>query len=322
MSQQCIKPSLPEAFDTRSGSDTDKFIQALCKVIGSANEELQDVLADRFVVTADGAGLNRLGEGYGIERPPNLSDAGYQVLIQTKLPAKRGTLQAIRSVFEAAYGSKLKSIEDKQLNPSIEGFFICITVEDFSFGRAGFCDVQQVPDGESVAGINSVWSAQEGPTLANSAQALEQGRFNDYYWHPVDTWTMRITNCVKLAGTFIVYKPCEENLVTIYPCYPPLTVMTPVILHRAQIAQKTLIGDTQEGDLLLTLPDTAEMGEGDTGCDFFFVRDGPSNLDITPNAGQSLLGGGGSPLQLTSDRESVTLRYFHNSGSPIWQVIF
>lgn len=321
MTNHYIKPSLPEVFDTRPGSDTDKLIQALCKVIEQAGTELQDVLDDRFVVTADGAGLDRLGEGYGIERPPNLTESGYRVLIQTKLPSRRGTLQAIRSVFEAAYGSKLKTIEDRQINASIDGFVICITVDDFSFGRAAFCCIQVVPETRSIVSFCPVWSGHYGPNIANSALSIYQGKYNNYYWAPVDAWTERITNCIKLAGTRINYKSCEENVVTIYPCFPPFTVSEDGILHRAQIAQKTLVGNTTDGSLDLTLPDTGEMGEGDTGRDFYFVRDGADNMTIIPNAGQSIVGWLPVPLILDTNRDSVTLRFFYNSGNPIWQVM-
>lgn len=197
---------LPEVFDTRPGSDTYKLLSAIAKAIDAADVEVQDALDDRFVVSADGAGLNRLGEGYAIPRPPHLTDSQYAILIQTKMPAKRGTLHAIKSVFEAVSGMTVVSIEDRQVNGVIPSWQIWLTVEDFTFGRGAWVGLTTNKDGYPIE------SGLVGPVYADNTQPYYQGLHNDYYWSPVDVFSRRAVDCVRLAGTVVLYKPLLPQL--------------------------------------------------------------------------------------------------------------
>lgn len=316
-----IAQNLPEVLDTRVGSDTDRLLQALCAVLGEAGDDLQDVLDDRFVATADGAGLDRLGIGYAIPKPPHLTDAQYASLIQTKLPARRGTLQAIRSVFEAAYGSTLVSIHDRQTGlqavpiVSVPGWTICIELKDDALGRAAWAGLATNTDSFPVE------SAIAGPAYAVDSDPRHQGLYNDYYWAPIDVFTKEVVDCVRLAGTVIIYKADESEYMALFPCYPEYVIGATGTLSRAEIVGQTVVGQTSIGAVVLTLPLTGEMGEGDDGCDFFFVRDGANNLTVAANTGQTILGWSPTPLVLATDRDSISLRFFWNGGSPIWQVM-
>lgn len=305
---------LPKAYDTREGSDTKKLIDALAKVLGVAKTHLEDALDDRFAATADGEGLDRLGEGYAITKPPHLSDAQYRILIQTKLPARRGTLQAIRAVFEAASGVKVLSIADKQVDPLVPKFEIWITLEDDAHGRAAWTGLRTNTDGWPVE------SGVAGPLYEDDSDPYYQGLFNDYYWGITDVFTQNVVDGVRLAGTRIVYKLDEDSEMVVTPTFPEIEVSTTQVLTRALIIGKTVKGDTSSGVVALTLPPTIEMGIGDDGRDFYFYRSGGNNLTIASNTGQSIVGGD-DPFILTSDGDSLTLRFLWNGGAPKWLVL-
>lgn len=197
-----IKPDiydlLPDIYDATEGSDTVAIFGAIQNSIDGAQEAVDDLKEDQAVETADGFGLDRQGELYGTPRPPGLDDAKYRAVISAISGARRGTLYAIKNVFEAASGLTA-TVEDNQSNPLIPMYEIWITPSaQGSEGRGFYPEYPTNKDGYPVQ------SSLAGEVIAEIG--VTGGLFNDHAWSPVDVWTKKLVDKVKMAGTKIVYK--------------------------------------------------------------------------------------------------------------------
>lgn len=193
--------NLPPAYDKNPQRDLYKILSGLAKGIDDLDTFLQDFRADLTVVNADGQGMDIVAENYGIARPPGMEDGRLGLLVRALLPAKRGTLQAIRNVLQVATGISSVTIEDKQVNAFIPEYHIFITISpgtNPSQGRGFYPEMPAAgtpgfPEESSISGTILDETGYWG------------GQYNDHYWSPVDYWTQQILNEVKLAGTVLVF---------------------------------------------------------------------------------------------------------------------
>jgi len=197
-----IYKHFPDVYDRNSGSDQYKWLSAVAEATVGINDAAQDFLDDLSISSADGAGLNRLGETFDAPRPPGMSDARDSALVSAFVGARRCTVAAIAAVFEAATGITDATVEDKQLNAAIPSYEIWITpgAAGFSqaYGRGFYPEFPTNKDGYPVeSSLAGVIINEEG---------FYGGLFNDHTWDPVDYWTKLYLDKVRPAGTKIIFK--------------------------------------------------------------------------------------------------------------------
>lgn len=218
-----IYANLPQSYDARPSRGLYQLLSGLAAALSSAQTSLDDFIGDLTVVSADGEGLDRAGEGLAVPRIPGLGDAQYAILIRTRAPCARGTIQAIRSVFEAATGLSGVVVRDWHTHSllGIPPYEIWIYVNSDSDLYGSYADAD-TPPAAAKANHNAPWPPQdscylgcppqpaETPPVAQSwnhdAYNLYGGEYNDHWWSPVDVKTQEVIDSVKLAGTIIVYK--------------------------------------------------------------------------------------------------------------------
>lgn len=197
-----MKPALyavlPDIYDETAGSDTFVIFDALQASLDTAQAGLVDFEDDQSIDTSDGDGLDWLGELYNTGRPPGLDDDKYRAVIAAIAGARRGTIYAIKAVFEAVT-SLTATVEDKQTNAAIPPYEIWITPSSTeSFGRGFYpqfiTNKAYYPVESSIAGV------------VFDGEGVDGGLFNDHAWAVVDLWTRDLIERVKMAGTKIVYK--------------------------------------------------------------------------------------------------------------------
>ncbi len=191
---------IPDAFSRRDDSDIYRHLAALATGTEAARLDVVDFREDLTIDTADGDGLNRLGENYDCPRSPGMTDTRYRALLKAFVGAKRGTIPAIQAVYEAATGISV-TVEDTQLNASVPIFEVWITPV------AGFSESYGLGMFPGLAASNyDGWPVESSIVGEMLPVGDESGTYNDHVWAPVDIWTDRIMEKVKLAGTKLVYK--------------------------------------------------------------------------------------------------------------------
>lgn len=195
-----IYENLPEVYDKSQDRDLYKLLSGLAKAIIDGDEAVTDFVHDQSVEFGDGDGLSRLGEGLAISRPTGMPDSLYSILIPIYAGAKRGTIQAIRSVFEAAMGGITGTlVEDRQTNGSIPEYEIWIHVS----GLPAY-EFANYYSGDLV--IQPPFSWEYAYFDAYSPIDTYSGDINAHWWNDVPQEIKDVVNNVKLAGTIIVYK--------------------------------------------------------------------------------------------------------------------
>lgn len=196
-----IYENMPKEYSQDPRDSLYTLITAIGTGLRDNETHLKKFMNDRFVVTASGEGLDIAGENLKVPRIPGMIDSDYQILIPTKAGAARGTIQAIKSVFEAATGFSNVVVQDKHVNPVIPEFEIWIfaSTHSNSYGRAGY------------AGHTTIFGAfPETKCIMDPAVVqtgfYEGGMYNAHWWGPASIWARRCVDSVRLAGTVIVYK--------------------------------------------------------------------------------------------------------------------
>lgn len=210
--------NIPDCYSRDPNRDNYKLLAGLAEALSAGKTAVDDFCEDTIIILADGEGLSIAGENLGVSRPPGMRDPEYAVLIPTVSACSRGTIQAIRSVFEAASGMVDVEVKDKQLDGSIPIFEVWIYVKIWSEGRAAYAGFDtQYPNIEpkpASPAISVGWPVESciagdevlAGGLVFNGTGLYGGEFNDHWWDYADEWTKALVNKVKLAGTVIVYK--------------------------------------------------------------------------------------------------------------------
>lgn len=192
---------LPDCYSRRTDSAIYKKLASLAVGTEQARLDVVDYRDDLTIDTADGVGLNRLGENFDCPRPPGMLDTNYRALLKAFVGAQRGTRAAIRAVYEAATGIDV-TVDDRQTNGAIPVFEVWITP------AAGFTESYGVGMFPGIGAANydgwPVESSIAGETLPVGDQS---GIYNDHVFAPGPSiWIIRIMEKVKLAGTKLVYQ--------------------------------------------------------------------------------------------------------------------
>jgi hypothetical protein len=206
----CVRPdklirNLPDAYDTRTGSNLSKLLCAFGFALRSGEDAVARFVADTSVVAAtdEQGGASRVGANYNVPRPIGITSATrYLLLVRTIAGIRRGTLHAIEQVLRIATGIEGIEAFDKQQQghffPSIPPFEIWISIP-FNGDGAGFhWDYPTNTDGDPVE--SGLWGDVYAPTDEWG------GRWNDHWWGEIDYWTQELVDSVRLAGTIIIYK--------------------------------------------------------------------------------------------------------------------
>lgn len=196
--------NLPDCYDRRSGKGNYQLLAGLAEALGNAEADLDDFKGDIVVATSDGNGLTFAGETLGVPRPPTLSDSQYAILIRTMAPIPRGTINAIKQVFEAATGLSNVVVKDRQTDLSIPRYEVWIYVTADSNGYGAFVE----PDAVVRPNVSAPWPPDSSCVFGTVHDVVNQygGEYNDHWWSDVDYWTRTLIESVKIAGTIIVYK--------------------------------------------------------------------------------------------------------------------
>lgn len=213
--------NLPPCYDEDSGRGTYHLLSGLAVALGNGETALNEFIANLTVSTATGEGLVRLGENYVVPNPSILTEVQFAVLIRTKAPCKRGTIQAIRSVFEAATGLTGITVEDRYIDAAIPHYEIWIYVPSESYGFGSYAEPYVAPAAvkpnyvppwppEDSCYLGTMPDYTTSPVTAGDlvydGYGQAGGEYNDHWWGAIDLVTESIVDSVKLAGTIIVYK--------------------------------------------------------------------------------------------------------------------
>lgn len=197
---------LPDAYDENPTRDLYKLLSALARGVEKGDDSIEDFEKDIVTVTSDGDGLVVMGENLSVSRPPGLPDAQYSILIRTKAPIPRATIDAIKRVFEAATGLSGVSVTDKQTNGSIPSYEIWITLSLANAGSLGRGAYAGLPTNyDRRPRKSAIWGGR-GANAVMDEIGYQGGLNNDHWWSSVDRWTQALVDSVKLAGTIIIYK--------------------------------------------------------------------------------------------------------------------
>lgn len=189
---------LPDAYSRSSDADLYKLLSGLAEGTETARANVLDYREDLHLSKADGPGLDRAGQNYGISRPPGMTDALYQAVCLKMAGMRRGTVAAIKVLLDTATGLSW-TVEDKQLNGSIPaGEVHCSLASGFYplYGRGLYAGIT-ANTGDPVE------SSIAGTILDELGEA--GGTYNDHAGGIVDPWVRAWVEKVKLAGTKIVY---------------------------------------------------------------------------------------------------------------------
>jgi len=204
-----IYENLPDCYDRKEQRDTYKLLSGLATAIAAGDAAVSDFVSDLTVQSADGEGLIRRGEDYAVPRPMVLTEPGYAILIRTKLPCKRGTIQAIRSVFEAATGLTNVVVRDWHTHSvlGIPPYEIWIYVPSQSYLYGAYAEPYTTPAAVKT-GYVAPWPPEDScyASLVYNGYGAAGGEYNDHWWSAVDAVTESIIDSVKLAGTIVIYK--------------------------------------------------------------------------------------------------------------------
>jgi hypothetical protein len=203
--------NLPDCYSRDPSRDSYKFLSGLAQALSAGQQAIEDFCDDTDVELADGTGLDVAGENLAAERPPGLTDPQYLILIQVYAPCKRTTIQAIRSVFEAASLSVSVTVQDKQLNGAIPVFEVWIYVDILSWDVGAYAGMDaQYPNPPLSIGwpVPSCLAGKDSQVngLVYEGTGVYGGKYNDHWWSYADWWTMQYVDKVKLAGTTVIYK--------------------------------------------------------------------------------------------------------------------
>ena len=196
--------NIPECYDRRSTKGNYHLLAGLAAGLSNAETDLTEFKNEITVVNAAEDFLNRAGETLGVPRIPNMSDGQYAILIRTMVPIPRGTINAIKQVFEAATGLTGVTVEDRLINGAIPYYEVWIYVTVDSYGYGAFVE----PDAVVRANTSAPWPPDSSCVFGTVHDAVNAygGEYNDHWWSDVDYWTRSIVDSVKIAGTIIVYK--------------------------------------------------------------------------------------------------------------------
>lgn len=194
---------IPDVYDRDPSSQQHTLMSALQLATDDARSAVSAYFADLSIATASGAGLRYLGENYAIPRPPAMTDARYRSLILAMIGCRRGTIQAIQTVFAAATGLRYLidyEVLDRQMDPVIPPYEIWIRpllgISDM-YGRGCYPPYTTNYDGypveSSIAGVVLNETGWYG------------GLHNDHVSGLRDYWTARLLDSVRMAGTRIIY---------------------------------------------------------------------------------------------------------------------
>lgn len=193
---------LPSCYSRNTSSDLYKLLAAYQKVLDDASTSFTDLKEDTALSTADGVGLDRAGENYGIGRPPGMLDAIYSAVLLKMAGMRRGTVAAIKVVLETATGVTW-TVEDNQINSSVPlGEVWCTVASGFalSYGRGMY---PSLPANWAGTPGDPLESATAGVTL--DEEGVTGGYYNDHAWGELSRWTMELVDKVKAAGIKVVY---------------------------------------------------------------------------------------------------------------------
>jgi len=213
-----IYENLPDCYSRDPSTDLYKVLSGLAVALTAGETAIDDFIDDQNATVADGNGLLILGENLNAPKPPTLPEAQYAIMVPILAGAARGTIQAIRAVFEAATGLSGVLVEDQQTNGVIPNYEIWIWVRGDSQLYAGFAEdyllmplvrpnIQNPWPPEDCCYMGAqgdyLWQAQDWVHDAFDQYGAE---YNDHWWADVDKWTDDIVKSVRLAGTIIIYK--------------------------------------------------------------------------------------------------------------------
>lgn len=201
MPAQRIYENMPKEYSRSDKDDLYPLLTAIGTGLKDNETNLKKFMSDRFVVSALGDGLDIAGENLNVPRIPGMTDTQYKILIPVKAGAARGTIQAIKAVFEAATGFSNVLVQDQHTNPTIPPFEIWIFASSHSnsYGRGGY------------AGQSTIFGAfPETKCIMDPAVVqtgfYEGGMYNSHWWGGASVWIRRCVDSVRLAGTIIIYK--------------------------------------------------------------------------------------------------------------------
>ncbi len=190
---------LPDVYSRDRESDNFKLLAGFAEGLQPLDDGAVDFRDDRFADTATGTGLDRKGGNFSIDRFPGMTDVFYRDCIQGLAGLKRGTLGAIRKMWDITTGLTTATIEDRQTNGAIPFFEVHISVATptNSLGRGAYAGITVNFDGRPLE------SAIAGQPIA--ATGFYGGLFNDHAWSPVDFFTRGLLELVRPIGVKILY---------------------------------------------------------------------------------------------------------------------
>jgi hypothetical protein len=194
---------IPDVYDRDPTSHQYTLMSSIQIATDDARAAVSAYFANLSLDTATGWGLNYLGENYAIPRSPGMTDFRYRALVKAMIGCRRGTIQAIQSVFAAATGLIYLTdfdVTDRQMNPAIPPFEIWIRPLLGLFGMYGRGCYPEFPthyDGYPVE------SSIAGVVLDDTG--WYGGLHNDHVDGIRDFWTARLLDSVRMAGTRIIY---------------------------------------------------------------------------------------------------------------------
>jgi hypothetical protein len=221
---------LPSVYDDR---DRDGENTTLLEPVANQLDELREVQErfrkGRFVEDENGTHLDVVGENYGVGRPPGMNNQFYASLIRAMNSCRRTTLEAIKSIVEAASGMTGVVVDDMVTDPSLPAFHIRVRLpatQSGSEGRGFYLGLPADTDGFPVP------SATMGPVMEEAGEA--GGLFNDHFWSVLDVWTEELIDRVRLHGTKLWFE------------YAPIPI-TPMAYWRLKEEAGTTAEDSAEG---------------------------------------------------------------------------
>lgn len=188
---------LSPAYDDRdrNGENT-TLLEPVANQLDELREVQERFRKGRFVEDEDGTHLDVVGENYGVGRPPGMNNQFYASLIRAMTSCRRTTLEAIKSIVEAASGMTGVVVDDITTDPTLPLFHIRVRLpaeQGGSEGRGFYKGLPPDTDGYPVP------SALFGPVMEEGGWS--GGLFNDHLWSFTDLWTQELIDRVRLHGT-------------------------------------------------------------------------------------------------------------------------
>lgn len=195
---------LPDAYEKRRLVDGQRngnylLMQGVAAGTEPARVAIEDYENDLTISTATGAGLDRLGARYKLDRPVWMEDARFQALLGAWVAMPMCTLQKIKRIFDLFTGLSC-AVNDIVTNPAIPAGEIWLTLP------AGYLDMQEMgfyPDvADTIYDGYPTISAVAGETMIGTG--FYPAQFNDHV-AGISTELKTLLDRVKAAGTTIIY---------------------------------------------------------------------------------------------------------------------